>query len=1160
MVVSLHSSVRAYLPNCGLPDVSEMQSQGLVLKFAQISALLVETHNVDPKRCSPLQLATIIAKMRCFLDRFFGREGKPLFQDSSQQFTIWPARIFFDFSPNGSLLCIFQSIFSFLEQFNIEAIDFDDDAKFNLHRKLVLHVHNALTLKRFLPVVAVYPVSSINEKELEKLHSIAKRRNIRIVSNPNSATHILYTDPPQSREHQTDHQVIIRVLDYAEIGKQPKYFVHWFYHPDSYNDWVPQRDVLGHIFKPKPRQPYRPWHLQARWLRDLHLYGEWMNELDYEMPLSFTDFEGNPPLRESFLVDSPLSQLCLLRIPLRTSAGQDRLQKSDLPGSISSLKELISNPRHFNQGEPEVGLERMDSPLLQTSHSASAAVLDNPASSDFASQCHDSIRGTDPVGAVGDTNKGDLNEVDASKESKAAVDDGDSEDDEPLIRQLTGSTANVGPSHPNHPSQIAENITLANGVLLPAFSAWFQLDNVHQIEKRALPEFFSERCPSKTKATYTEIRNFLVLKWRETPKQYLSTSFARRCIAGDACSIFRIHAFLSHWGLINYLCPINVCLSQLDTGSSAALPTLSCRKTGSNLKDWNLSQEPCFTLDNGSLTTIYSQKVTNRSSQIMGIGHDIRGFKEPTAPDVGDESTSMSRDSLRNSVEYHCDSCGVDCSHVRFHCTIKADMDLCPTCYHSGRFSAELQHPDFIQMASASSPGTSDDGDANSWTENELLLLLEGLAMFGDDWHLVADHVGSKAQEQCVMQFLRLVIEDPFLRKSRFEWWHRHPEQENEYPSPYGILKQMGIKEEVLTDMCSKHDRIKKFSGEPPVCTDGASMIVPFATKLVSLSSDKIVSQVAKRMGIFKAGLDEPFDRVISSLEDGDILTDEPEDICSGKLYKELNARILSAASVPSTKFGQSLIAYTRVLTETSGNSPNKMPLTNNLEYSDCDIMGDFRDEESTEEKDTSDSDMELNLADDRGQTGSTCPPNGSDSRSTAANVALLCASVKAAQHTLVEDVEIGRLIKLCVEVKLERVKRKMKHLRDVVEGEREMHHSLKRRREQVLGWRVRKKLLQLSGSVEISDTPVSRNSNSDNESLAPPSAVELGASSAVVSRHDSFLTRSITTPVVEMYRGPKLPEFRGREERLENVEVPVTILRDIRDNRNVLSDVMDQL
>ncbi|XP_077993048.1 SWI/SNF complex subunit SMARCC2-like isoform X2 [Glandiceps talaboti] len=49
------------------------------------------------------------------------------------------------------------------------------------------------------------------------------------------------------------------------------------------------------------------------------------------------------------------------------------------------------------------------------------------------------------------------------------------------------------------------------------------------------------------------------------------------------------------------------------------------------------------------------------------------------------------------------------------------------------------------------------------WTDQETLLLLEALEMYKDDWNKVAEHVGSRTQDECILHFLKLPIEDPYL-------------------------------------------------------------------------------------------------------------------------------------------------------------------------------------------------------------------------------------------------------------------------------------------------------------------------------------------------------------------------------------------------------------
>ena len=44
--------------------------------------------------------------------------------------------------------------------------------------------------------------------------------------------------------------------------------------------------------------------------------------------------------------------------------------------------------------------------------------------------------------------------------------------------------------------------------------------------------------------------------------------------------------------------------------------------------------------------------------------------------------------------------------------------------------------------------------------------LVQGLEMHRDDWNKVSAHVGTRTQDECILHFLRLPIEDPYLEES----------------------------------------------------------------------------------------------------------------------------------------------------------------------------------------------------------------------------------------------------------------------------------------------------------------------------------------------------------------------------------------------------------
>lgn len=89
-------------------------------------------------------------------------------------------------------------------------------------------------------------------------------------------------------------------------------------------------------------------------------------------------------------------------------------------------------------------------------------------------------------------------------------------------------------------------------IILPSYSTWFDMHKIHEQERRALPEFFNHRNRSKTEAVYKDYRDFMINTYRLNPSEYLTVTACRRNLAGDVCSIMRVHAFLEQWGLINY--------------------------------------------------------------------------------------------------------------------------------------------------------------------------------------------------------------------------------------------------------------------------------------------------------------------------------------------------------------------------------------------------------------------------------------------------------------------------------------------------------------------------------------------------------------------------------------------------------------------------------
>jgi hypothetical protein len=95
-------------------------------------------------------------------------------------------------------------------------------------------------------------------------------------------------------------------------------------------------------------------------------------------------------------------------------------------------------------------------------------------------------------------------------------------------------------------------VAQAHQIILPSYSTWFDMQIIHTLEKKSLPEFFNSRNRSKTPSVYKDYRDFMVNTYRLNPVEYLTVTACRRNLAGDVCAIMRVHAFLEQWGLINY--------------------------------------------------------------------------------------------------------------------------------------------------------------------------------------------------------------------------------------------------------------------------------------------------------------------------------------------------------------------------------------------------------------------------------------------------------------------------------------------------------------------------------------------------------------------------------------------------------------------------------
>lgn len=329
-----------------------------------------------------------------------------------------------------------------------------------------------------------------------------------------------------------------------------------------------------------------------------------------------------------------------------------------------------------------------------------------------------------------------------------------------------------------------------HSIILPSYSTWFDMRAINEIERKSLPEFFNNRNRSKTPAVYKDYRDFMINTYRLNPVEYLTVTACRRNLAGDVCAIMRVHACLEQWGLINYQVDADCRPSNVGPPFTGHFRVIADTPRG--LQHFQPAPDSKVTAGKPFLTTDRKLSTTPQTDLNLELGRNIY---ESNGKDVGgsknqvngDLATNGTSDSENKSIEdlvkdrepvkrVNCFTCGVDCTRVYYHndkaadatvtaagsaAVIKQKFNICPNCFLEARIPSSNESKDFIKRENLHYT-TIPDRDA-PWTDSEMLLLLEGLEQFDDDWTEISEHVGTRTREECILKFLSLEIEDKYL-------------------------------------------------------------------------------------------------------------------------------------------------------------------------------------------------------------------------------------------------------------------------------------------------------------------------------------------------------------------------------------------------------------
>ncbi|XP_056141565.1 SWI/SNF complex subunit SMARCC1 [Lampris incognitus] len=580
---------------------------------------------------SSKSLGGLVVQLLQFQEDAFGRRV------NNPALTKLPAKSFLDFKAGGALCHILGSVYKFKSEQGWRRFDLQNPSRMDRNVEMFLNVEKTLVQNNCLTRPTVFLSSDIEQKPANKLKDIIKRHQGSITEDKTKATHHIYPTLSQ----QEDEEWLRPVL-----RKDKQVLIHWGMYPDSYDTWVSASEVDGDIEDPPSTD--RPWKVHAKWVMDTDAFNEWMNEEDYEVD------ENKKPVsyRQRIFPREEESSRTPDRKERKANAAGKKRRRSPSPPSTPAE----SRKKGGKKGNPGPHWKRRG-------HRGE----EEDTEEDLSKDMDDSSAAMEE----GSLSKND----DLEDDSVLSGGKDDEEQGKAEVNRLMDSSEDNVTEQTHH-------------IIIPSYAAWFDYNCIHEIERRALPEFFNGKNKSKSPEIYLAYRNFMIDTYRLNPQEYLTSTSCRRNLTGDVCAVMRVHAFLEQWGLVNY---------QVDA-ESRPLPM-------------------------GPPPTPHFNVLADTPSGLMPLHH--RPAQIPPAQPMmnfaekgKEKPTDMQNFGLRTDLYAKKTSKGKGASSTR------------------------------------------------EWTEQETLLLLEALEMYKDDWNKVSEHVGSRTQDECILHFLRLPIEDPYLESS----------------------------------------------------------------------------------------------------------------------------------------------------------------------------------------------------------------------------------------------------------------------------------------------------------------------------------------------------------------------------------------------------------
>nr|XP_023013071.1 SWI/SNF complex subunit SMARCC2 [Leptinotarsa decemlineata] len=842
-------------------------------------------------------LATTTVQLMQFQEDFLGKNAQ------KPPMTRIPVKYFLDFKPGGGLCQMLLAAYRFKSEHGWRRFELPSGknvSKLERVYEMFQNMEKALiSAKQYtLPVVYIKP--DMDKAVIQKVKEIVRKRNGQVVETEDTATHIIYgsLDPLKDEYGR------------PVIKRDKMALMHWYYFPNSYDTWVNLEsaglDGLSIDSTPSPHSG--PWRVTCNWIYETDQYNEWMTEEDYEV-----DENGIKKVHPRTMSVDELMNPSEDRN--KKNKGGKRKRSPSPPSKVGKRKSgrspAVGKKTRPEDPESEDLTKDMEEPTPEPNVVEVAPVVPStqlPVKKDHELQ---PLKG------------GSITDLEETEER--------GEDSQ------TGKNSDSNTQDDGQEDNVTEQ---THHIIIPSYSAWFDYNSIHEVEKRAMPEFFNGRNKSKTPEIYLAYRNFMIDTYRLNPTEYITSTACRRNLAGDVCAIMRVHAFLEQWGLINYQVDTDSRPTAMGPPPTSHFHILSDTPSGLQPVNPPKTPQPSAAKTLLDLDKVQEMKKTEGSTEISSFGLKLDQYAKKPAVLRNKSAASLTRD----------------------------------------------------------------------WTEQETLLLLEGLEMYKDDWNKVCEHVGSRTQDECILHFLRLPIEDPYL----------------EDPEAGGALGPLAY--------------------QPIPFSKAGNPIMSTVAFLASIVDPRVAAAAAKSaMNEFASIKDE----VPASVMDAHLKNVEASN-ADGKYDPAANLAMTGIAGTVPDKEEEDKVKKEDIKDEEKAPEEKK--------------NGDSQDEKMTDKVKSETSDSEKDEKMDMSESKGEKAMKDSEMQSAAA-AALAAAAVKAKHLAAVEERKIKSLVALLVETQMKKLEIKLRHFEELettMERERE---GLEYQRQQLITERQQFHLEQLKSA-----------------------------------------------------------------------------------------------